>query len=98
MDILIALLIALAQGVTAILGWRVTVKPLSSHDKKRLRRYTGAFVTATLVSFVAPGLGTYLARQEGAENRAAQKALPREVASQVILAMRNETPAINASP
>jgi hypothetical protein len=81
MDILIALLIALTQGFTAFLAWRVTVKPLSPRDTKRRRKYTAAFVTATAVSFLATGVATYLARK-------AQKALPGEVASQVIVAIK----------
>jgi hypothetical protein len=62
MDIVIPLAIALAQIVTTFVAWSVTINPLGAHQRKRKRTYTAVLIGACVFSFMATGVGTYLAR------------------------------------
>ena len=48
-DVVIGMLSALAQFVTAWLGWQVTIKPLGSHQTKKKTLYKFLFLIAGLL-------------------------------------------------
>jgi hypothetical protein len=61
LDVIIGVLSAVAQFVTPLLGWRVTVRPIGHHEAPKRRRYQAAFVAAGISGILAVGLATYRA-------------------------------------
>jgi hypothetical protein len=61
LDVIIGVLSALAQFVTAFLGWQVTVKPIGHYDARKKRMYKVGFVAAGIIGILAVGLATYRA-------------------------------------
>lgn len=58
MDLFITVLTALAQLVTAWLGWQVTVTPLGQHKTRRKKIYKSIFLVAGMLGVVGAGATT----------------------------------------
>jgi hypothetical protein len=57
-DVIVGVLSAFAQFLTAWLGWQVTMKPLTSHQTKKKRLYKLSFLIAGILGIAAVATST----------------------------------------